>query len=153
MSALSVVFLDIGNTLIRRDDDVIRILVQGAFDAIQGFNDRGILTGIISNTGNLSRDELVDFLPADFDFGVFEPTLVILSSDPNVGVEKPDPAIYELALDRARLLMPSIIPAACLFCGENLTEVMAAQRVGFLGARVFPTERGTELTELLTMVF
>ena len=150
MSKLKIAFFDIGETLVRRLDTGQFVLVDGAFEAVKAFADRHMLTGIISNTEGITRDQLIDLLPNSFDFGVFEPSLVILSSE--VGVKKPDRAIFELALHRGRTLIPELTAEECIFCGENLAEIMAAQRSGFFGARVLRTETGTELFELLALL-
>jgi putative hydrolase of the HAD superfamily len=126
-----VIFFDLGDTLVVPDD---RSWVPGARDTLANLHSRGVRLGVISNTGDWSRDQLAQHLPVDFDWSLFEPRLVILSSE--VGVEKPSPQIFQLAVEAAA------VPAAeCLFCSDDPRETLAAQRVGVLGARVQPPPR------------
>jgi putative hydrolase of the HAD superfamily len=121
-------FFDLGDTLVVAAD---RSWVPGAREALAALRARGLQLGVISNTGDLSRAQLAPLLPADFDWAAFDPALVILSAE--VGVEKPSPAIFQRAV--AAAAAPA---AACLFCTEDLTDTLAAQRAGMRGARVQP---------------
>lgn len=82
---------------------------------------RGLAIGVISNTNAVHvqwlRDHLAEF--AQFDS-------VIVSSD--VGLEKPDPAIYRLSLHRLRAL-----PDQVLFLDDLVENVAGAQAVGMAG--------------------
>ena len=127
-----VVFFDLGMTLVGADTTR---WVPGAKTVLQQLGADHVRLGVISNTGNLSRAELQSRLPADFDWNVFDPTLVLLSSE--VGVEKPSLDIFRLAIDRAG------VPAAqCLYCSEDLLETLAAQRAGMAAARIGAPSRG-----------
>ncbi len=90
-----------------------------------------IRLGIISNTGDLTRNGLEDLLPPDFSWDLFESELVVLSSE--VGTSKPAPAIFQVAIKRT-----GIEPNRCLFCTEELSHALAAQRAGMLAARLLP---------------
>src|SRR5262249_55611635 len=103
---------------------------------------RGVRLGIISNTANLTRAQLTTHLPPDFDWGQFEPALVVLSSE--VGVEKPDPAIFDKAVS-----MAGIDPTLCMYCSEDLGETLVAQQRGMRAARV-QRPPNSDLNELLT---
>ena len=124
---VKAVFFDLGETLVTRN----RQWVVGAKDTLARLRAEGVRLGVISNTDTLERAELLDLLPPDFDFGLFEDALVILSSE--VGVEKPSPAIFELASSKAGL--PAL---ACLFCTEDLPHTLAAQATGMRAARTAP---------------
>jgi FMN phosphatase YigB (HAD superfamily) len=82
-----------------------------------------------TNTGNLTRLQLVAMLPPDFDLAQFEDHLIVCSSE--VGVEKPGLEIFRLALARA-----SVEARKCLFCTEELLHTLAAQQVGMHVARL-----------------
>jgi FMN phosphatase YigB (HAD superfamily) len=123
-----VVFFDLGDTLVASAD---RAWVPGAKAALADLASGGLRLGVISNTGNLSRDQLAELLPADFDWATFAPELVILSAE--VGVEKPSLEIFRRAVTTA-----GVAAAQCLFCTESLRDTLAAQRAGMLGARVQP---------------
>jgi putative hydrolase of the HAD superfamily len=126
--AVSTVFFDLGNTLVVAAD---RTWVPEARETLADLRGRGLRLGVISNTGGLTRAELAPFLPADFDWAAFAPELVILSAE--VGVEKPSPPIFRLAVAAAA------VPAReCLFCTEDLTDTLVAQQVGMTVARVRP---------------
>lgn len=133
------VFFDIGDTLVNE-----RGWQDGACDCLNALSDGGLRLGIISNTGSLSRDELADRLPADFDFALFDDPLILLSSE--VGLEKPDPEIFLKAVE-----LSDLSPKSCVFIGENLSETWAAQSVDMNAFRVchFPGDFRM-ITELLT---
>ena len=125
---IRVVFFDLGDTLVVPAD---RSWVSGAKGALTDFRSRGLRLGVISNTGDLSREQLAELLPADFDWAEFDAELVLLSAE--VGVAKPDPAVFRLAVTATGLTA-----AECLFCTESLLDTLVAQRVGLLAARVQP---------------
>ena len=133
------IFFDIGSTLVSAEH-----WVEGAAAALAKLGARGIPMGVISNTGNLTRDQVLDLLPADFDFNRFEPELVLLSSE--VQIEKPDPRIFSLAAKRA-----GVKPSRCLFCGEDLTETMVAQQVGLHAIRL-GANTGADFAALIEIV-
>ncbi|MDJ0945591.1 MAG: HAD family hydrolase [Kiloniellales bacterium] len=124
------VFFDIGDTLVGGSS-----WMPGARDCLGALSTAGLPLGLISNTGNLTRPQLAAGLPGDFSFDDFRPALVLLSSE--VNVEKPDPAIFRLAVGRA-----AVPPEDCVFVGENLVETWAAQAVGLRALRVarFPQD-------------
>lgn len=119
-----VVYFDLGNTLVTGH----RRWVPGAREALATLRAANISLGIISNTDNLSREELLELLPPDFDPAIFG-NRFILSSE--AGVEKPKAEIFRLAVDRS-----GVSPLETVYCGEDLSEVLAAQMAGMLGARV-----------------
>ncbi len=127
--AYDAIFFDIGGTLVASGQ-----WVEGAEAALAELGARDIPVGVISNTDNLTRDEVLDLLPGDFDFDRFEPDLVVLSSE--VQIAKPDPRIFALAVERA-----GVVPSRCLFCGEDLAETVVAQQVGLHAIRL--TEHAT----------
>jgi FMN phosphatase YigB (HAD superfamily) len=122
---IGAVFFDLGDTLV----DSRRGWIPGAKSVINDLRARHVRLGVISNTGDRTRDQLNEALPADFDWTVFDPTLVVLSSE--VGVAKPDPEIFKKAVAASGLEA-----GGCLFCTEDLFDVLAAQSVGLVAARV-----------------
>ncbi len=127
---IKVVFFDLGNTLVTGD----RTWVPGAKDILRELGDRDIRLGLVSNTGNLSRDELFQRLPSDFDLSMFAPELVLFSSE--VGVEKHSLSIFLEAVRRA-----AVSPSECLFCTEDLHHTVAAQLAYMRTARLLPAEQ------------
>jgi FMN phosphatase YigB (HAD superfamily) len=120
------ILFDLGNTLVTRP----RLWVPGAKEALSLLKDAEIPVGIISNTGTLTREQLLnEHLPVDFSFEDFSPELITLSSE--VGFEKPSLAIFALAAERGGYL-----PGQLLFVDENISQVLAAQRTGMLALRV-----------------
>jgi len=141
-ATIKVIFFDLGETLVTRR----RAWVPGAQGALGELQRRRVRLGIISNTGELTRRAVFETLPMDFDARTFEEGLIIFSSE--VGVEKPDPRIFQLALQRA-----SLSAEECLFCTENLLHTLAAQRAGMRAARVLPppgSDVGALVRELTT---
>ena len=149
MASIRVVFFDIGETLVRRNAAGKQVLVSGVLEVIEHIREKGVLTGIISNTGEYTRQELSALLPAEFRFDFFEPELVLLSSELGAEIEKPGATIFAIAYERASRLTSSLSPANCLFCGESPIEILGAQIAGFTGARVLADEKGTELAHLM----
>ena len=115
----TIIFFDIGDTIVSDTN-----WMSGAKEAINELRKQGLSLGIISNTGNLSRAELSKLLPPDFSFDLFNPDLVILSSE--VGVEKPNPKIFQIASERS-----ATTPDKCVFFGEDYDEVKIASSLGF----------------------
>lgn len=118
-----VVFFDLGRTLVITPAKWI----PGAAELLVKLRERGVRLGIISNTGDLDRAALAAELPPDFDFASFDAQLVLLSSE--VGIEKPLPGIFQLAVQRAG-------GATAVFCTEQPEHALAAQRAGLLAHRV-----------------
>lgn len=116
---ISVAYFDLGETLVTQN----RQWVEGAQATLEELRQRGLRLGIISDTGQFTRDELASRLPLDFDFGQFEEPLILLSSE--VGVEKPELAIFLTAVQRA-----DVPPSSVVFCTENGLHALAAQLIG-----------------------
>ncbi len=119
MAFIKIAFFDLGGTLVGDKRDWI----PGAQDTLSKMRQMGILLGLISNTKDLSRPEILEILPEDFNMGLFENELVIFSSE--VHVEKPDPQIFKLAIKRT-----GVNPSECLFCTEELPHILAAKQEG-----------------------
>jgi FMN phosphatase YigB (HAD superfamily) len=124
MVSIEVLFFDLGGTLITLLSGQRAQWIEGAKDSLSAFADKGYRLGLISNTGSLTRRELIDdLLPTDFPAGLFEGDLMILSSE--VGVEKPALQIFAHAVDAAGTL-----PGRCLFCTEEMAHALACQTMG-----------------------
>ena len=137
---IDVVFFDLGDTLVVSGHSPR--WVPGAEALLTTLRDAGLQLGVISNTGNLSRDQLAPLLPHGFDFAVFDADLVVLSSE--IGnVEKPDPRIFDEAVQRA-----GVAASRCLFCTESLTDTLAAQGAGMKAARLVDAVHGVDLAAL-----
>lgn len=132
--SIKVIFFDLGDTLVISDREK-REWMPGAKAVLKRLTEMGVRLGIISDTAKLSRKQLLELLPEDFDFGAFESGLVVLSSE--VGVEKPDPAIFRLAIKKAH-----VPPGETLFVGESSEETDVAERCGMRAKRVqkFPQD-------------
>ena len=139
---LAAVFFDLGDTLVTGEDNH---WIPGARELLAELHARAVRLGVISNTADLNRDQVVAALPADFPWEMFEPSLVLLSSE--IGVAKPSPAIFEHALDRAG-------EGVCLFCTEDLRDTLVAQRVGLRTVRLLlppNSDQGRLLNVLIRM--
>ena len=125
VTPMQTVFFDLGNTLVRSVSGQSRTeWLDGAKQSIAVLSGRNVRLGLISNTGDLSRQQLFDeLLPTDFPTDRFEEKLIVLSSE--VGVEKPELQIFARAVDQAELL-----PGSCLFLTEEMPHVLAAQQMG-----------------------
>jgi FMN phosphatase YigB (HAD superfamily) len=140
-SRLSVVFFDLGNTLVLSGQ---RRWVSGAQAVLSRLRQENIRLGIISNTGDLARQALMEHLPAEFSFDDFEADLVLLSSE--VSLKKPDIRIFLKAMERA-----AVPPSECLFCTEDFRDPVVAQLAGMRSIRVRPSP-GDDLEQLVALL-
>ncbi len=120
-----VILFDIGNTLVIAKNG----WVTGAQNVVTQLYQKGYRLGLISNTGDMTRVQLLSILPQNFNLSLFEENLIILSSE--VGIEKPSLDIFSMAVKRA-----NVKPSECLFCTEALLDTLAAQQVGLHVARL-----------------
>lgn len=141
MKALKVIFFDLGETLVTKD----KKLIAGVEPMLAALHKKGIRLGIISNTAQMKKADVIKSLPADLNLGLFEESMVIFSHE--VGVEKPASEIFQMALDQA-----DINAEECLFCTENLLHTLAAQQIGFRTTRTIPPPNSdiADLIESLT---
>ena len=90
------------------------------YDYLATVRERGIRTALLSNAPGASN-EVKNTMSGYFDALVFSG---------EVGVAKPDPAVYLLAADRLGL------PATrCAFVDDSATNVRGAVRAGMVGVR------------------
>jgi FMN phosphatase YigB (HAD superfamily) len=145
---IRIIFFDLGDTLVRKvsaSPSGLRFgWVPGVKDLVERLQLIKLRLGLISNTGGLTRTQLLQMLPHDFSFDLFDDNLILLSSE--VGWEKPDLRIFRLAVNQAQNhinpdFRMQVDPQECLFVGESLKEVLAAQQIGMLGARVQETHQ------------
>lgn len=125
-SAAGTIFFDLGDTLVKTG----RVWLPGAKSLLTALTQKGFRLGIISNTKGLTdRQAILDILPDDFDLNIFEPSLILFSSE--VHIEKPNKEIFQKAVTAAN------VPASeCLYCSENMVETLVAQHVGMRSIRV-----------------
>jgi putative hydrolase of the HAD superfamily len=136
---IKAIFFDIGNTLVSKKQ-----WLPGSKEFVLAMRQNKVRVGLISNTGDLDREALAKLLPPDFDFGLFEGGLTLLSSE--IGIEKPDIGMFLLAVEHTRLS-----PWETMFVGESLTETLAAQRAGMQTARIAnPKSDYAELLKFLS---
>jgi HAD superfamily hydrolase (TIGR01509 family) len=104
------------------------------YDYLAAARERGIRTALLSNAPGASK-EVKNTMFDYFDALVFSG---------EVGVAKPDPAVYLLAADRLGL------PAArCAFVDDSATNVRGAVQAGMVGVRHQSVEE--TLTELAVL--
>jgi FMN phosphatase YigB (HAD superfamily) len=141
MPTFKVIYFDLGDTLVRDG-----AWLPGAMATLQALRAAGYRLGIISNTAQLTRAQLKLLLPADFPWTWFVPELIVLSSE--VGVEKPAPAIFKLALDRTGA---DAAAGRVLFCTEALLDTVAAQLAGMRAVRLVPPSSTNHATDVDTL--
>jgi epoxide hydrolase-like predicted phosphatase len=88
---------------------------------------RGYRTALVTNNAHEFRDAWRRLVPADELFEV-----IVDSSE--VGMRKPDPRIFELALAR----LGGLAPAEALFLDDAASNVAAAERLGLQAVLVRP---------------
>jgi leucyl aminopeptidase len=127
-ASIESIFFDLGDTLVKGSST--STWLPGAKALLSSLKSKGFRLGILSNTGMLApRSAILGILPADFSLALFEPGLVIFSSE--VGVEKPKPAIFNLAVARSGRAADT-----CLYVSESIVETMVSQNVGMISARI-----------------
>jgi FMN phosphatase YigB (HAD superfamily) len=141
------IFFDLGGILVLPES---RQWIAGAVKTLKQLKKIGINLGIISNTGDLTREELrAQFLPEDFSFEIFQAELVILSFEvKDAAKPKPSLEIFNLAYTKAQ----SLFPGDHLFCGENAVETLAAQQAGFRALRILPIPMPNLVSEMSDLV-
>jgi putative hydrolase of the HAD superfamily len=88
---------------------------------LRGLKQEGLIVGVISNAPKGLAKTLEKY-------GILQEVAIAVGSQ-DVGIEKPDPAIFRFALDRLGLT-----PAQAAYVGdEYMTDARAAQAVGMLG--------------------
>jgi len=103
---------------INRGQGLWRAATPGASEVLHELTGRGYLVGVISNA-----DGRIETLLRNA--GLFEPLSVIIDSHV-VGVEKPDPRIFDFALERAGLS-----PEDAVYVGDFYSlDVVGARRAG-----------------------
>jgi putative hydrolase of the HAD superfamily len=111
-------------------------LDQRLFDWFAGLRPRGVATGILSNSGPGARE-------AEGHYGFENITDVIVYSH-EVGLKKPDPAIYELTTSQLR-----VDPAEVAFLDDVPANVDAARAAGWHAVLHEDTERSIAAIEAL----
>src|SRR4051812_44378571 len=69
---LKVIFFDVGDTLVTRAPNATsptdrNVWIPGAKELIAQLRSKGFRLGLISNTGNLKREDFLKLVPEDFD--------------------------------------------------------------------------------------
>lgn len=94
-------------------------LFDGALEALESFRKMGIQLGLVTNGGSLIQRKKL----ARFDLEKYFHEILI---DQEIGVSKPDQAVYELALQRLHVSAGEVI-----MVGDNLVwDILGAQRAG-----------------------
>jgi epoxide hydrolase-like predicted phosphatase len=109
-------------------------------DCVRELRCAGLKTGLVTNNAREIRARWRAVLP----LGEFFDDIVDSSE---VGVRKPDPAIYELALER----LGGLVPESAIFLDDLPANVEVAKRLGMRGIVVEP-DPGPALDELRSLV-
>ena len=121
-----------------RDDGVDRTIVV---DKVRELKAAGVRNGIITNNAKEFSEGWRAMLPVDDLFD-----LVVDSCQ--VGMRKPNPAIYRLALER----MGGVAPEAAVFLDDFAPNVDAARAVGLHGVVVVdPGDAMADLDRILEL--
>lgn len=132
-SAISAVFFDLGATLVEQEcypDGRLKRLepMDGALGVLQQMKRRGLVLGVISNTGPdkpvLVRKKLAEAKLSRF----FARNHVLLSGD--LPIDKSTPAIFRLAAAQA-----GFSPEECMFVGDDPNERRMARLSGMRTSR------------------
>jgi putative hydrolase of the HAD superfamily len=119
--------------------------IEGVLPVLEELRERGLRLGLISNCSS----EVGELWDGSRFAGLFD--AVVLSAD--VGLCKPDPRIYGLALERL-----GVEPGEAIFVGDGESdELVGAEAVGMTAVQVgsrdgWAGERIDSLEELLALV-
>ena len=136
---VSAVFFDLGATLVDQEcypDGRLKSLepLDGARDVLQTMKTRGLVLGVIANTGPdkpaVVRKKLIEAGINKF----FSRNLVLLSGD--LAIDKSGPAIFRLAAARA-----GFSPGECMFVGDDPNERRMARLSGMRTSRTAQSAR------------
>jgi FMN phosphatase YigB (HAD superfamily) len=126
-----VIFFDLGDTLVTdvgtSGSPLKFILIDNVKTQLERLKSKSYSLGIISNTGDVRVDEINAALDDVGILALFDSKLLVYSSDPSVGVEKPHPEIFKIALARAGL---TATPNLALFVANEDDHRPVAQEVG-----------------------
>lgn len=129
MADIRVIFFDLGDTLVHVKDnhDPLGSLEVIAFvpALLQQLKANGFRLGIISNTGENTKDVVDSALQSVGILQFFEDELRIYSADPDIKSEKPASRIFRKAAERAGL---ASAPERCLFVANEDEDRKAAQQ-------------------------
>jgi FMN phosphatase YigB (HAD superfamily) len=127
---LQVIFFDVGDTLgkaVKENGSLAIDVFQSTPGLLRAVTETlGLRAGIISNTDTLTTKMFKDILATADLLAAFDPNCIITSND--AGTEKPDPAIYLFAAQRAKVPIDQ-----CLYVGEKQSEVAGALAAGMAG--------------------
>ncbi|MDX6543125.1 MAG: putative hydrolase of the superfamily [Gaiellaceae bacterium] len=102
---------------------------EGALETLRELRERGFRLGMIS----VCSDEVAELWEETPFAGLFDSTVFSCS----VGLRKPDPAIYRLALDEL-----DVEPADAMFVGDGANDELAgAERVGMRAVLILRPEQ------------
>src|SRR4051812_25757255 len=100
-------------------------VIPGSAESLQALVDAGIRVGIVSNADGLIGQRLADFEVCQVGPGLGVPLECVIDSG-NVGVMKPDPRIFAVALDLLEL-----DPSEVWYVGDMpAIDVVGARRAG-----------------------
>jgi epoxide hydrolase-like predicted phosphatase len=110
-------------------------LEEGMFEAVAAAQAGGFKTALLSNSWGL------DLYPRARLAQLFD--VIVISGE--VGLRKPDPAIFELTTDKL-----DVVPEACVFVDDHPGHLKAAQELGMTTVlHRSPDETVVELEGLL----
>jgi HAD superfamily hydrolase (TIGR01509 family) len=123
-------------------------LYPGVPETLKRLRELGIGTGVITNTFQSSQEKW-----AWFEQHNIAPYLDRMISSIEVGVAKPEPAIYTLYAEKCGLR-----PEEIAFVGHDLNELRGAQEAGMKGLAFRPDQPGTfepefyDFPDLVTLI-
>jgi putative hydrolase of the HAD superfamily len=127
--SLKAVFFDIGNTLGTVSGTPLKLTpFADTIPLLTTLADQfGVEIGVLTSLGPLTEAQGKALLhQAGLDVFLNPAGFVSEHTNGGPGVAKPDPAIFRFAATQL-----GVLPAECLFVGEDLAEVIGAMAAGF----------------------
>ena len=123
----TVLYFDLGNTLIHGPSNN-RQPYDDAVDTLQTLYERGYLIGLLSDQPDGTTVENVAARLISYGFADYIDVITISSEHPDGNIFKPDPRIFELALQKVGRPTAS---EKTIFITENLSHITAARNLGW----------------------
>lgn len=112
------------------------VAVREAADILRVLHASGAILGVVSNSDGTLAARLAQDGVCSEDGGRGTPVAFVLDSAV-VGIAKPDPGIFRLAVDCLGRL--GIAPQRCLYVGDTVSnDVIPAARAGFIAVHLDP---------------
>ncbi|KAI1702930.1 haloacid dehalogenase-like hydrolase domain-containing protein [Ditylenchus destructor] len=122
-------------------EDYMGEMDENILGAIEILRENGFKTGLLTNNGFFDKKKTRSGIIADTS--MFD----IIVESCRVGIRKPDPRFYQIAIDKLNLASEE-----CIFLDDVAVNCKAAEEVGMTAIQVAPGDTSSALDELETLL-